>query len=181
MKHEVITEEDGVFRSCDALLKKYMTAMPLGYTNNYMYEFVDGNVLHRKLINSLDDSTQKHKFLDNKQMVRKSFLKDLSGINNPHATVAKIVAAGIDLLKIRLPKLPGKKLAQMKLDSIALKLTCIPLEYWAYYLYYIQLVEADVQDQKSPLNKMGVRALSASSWHVIPLCHIQALVVGQLI
>lgn len=141
MNPQVITDDDAIFRAWDVLLKKYMTPLPTGFTSNYMFEFHRGKVSYRKLMETPENMAQCHVFCQNAVLTRKAIIEDLLGGAEAHATVSELIAACKEISKLAIPKLPGKHLAQSKVDSIKLKLTCVPIQYRAYYPGYIDTVE----------------------------------------
>ena len=128
-----------------------MKVMPGGYTGNYVFEFCDGAVIYRKLHGSDEETAQSHIFMENTGIARKAILRELLGIDNVEASVQDIANG-----RPRLPVLPGKPLSKSKIDSLKLKLTCVPLQYRAYYPGYqgeetaARSQDSDVEDESTP-------------------------------
>ena len=159
MDPEIVDQE--VFRCWDPLLKKYFKPLPTGYTANYVFEFVGGKTMYKKYASTPDENAYEHTFCEQPLLVKKAVLKDLYGgrihSSDVEGMIQEAVHAGIQGLKLEI--LQEKKLAKSKMDSIAVKLTCVPTQYRAYYPGYEELVEAEQARQenqaRSPAPQVG--------------------------
>ena len=121
-----------------SVLKKYMNSLPGGFTANYMFEFVNGKCIYKRLYTDLDDMSTEHAFVTDPKLVRKLLLRDIFDLPET-ATPGEIVRA-----KVLLPRLAEKKMTPSREKSIAMKLHCVPQNYRAYYPGYRGETNAEV-------------------------------------
>ena len=85
---------------------------------------------YKKLYTTFDEDGKSHLFTADPMKVRKILLKEMFNLG-PDATPRDIANAPLIL-----PKLPEKKLTDSRVRSIAMKLSCIPKQYRAFYPGY---------------------------------------------
>ena len=111
-----------------ALMSKYFRPMPAGYTGNYFFEFANGEVEMRHLIDTPDDDARVFHMIaeGNQGAVKSALLKEIFGPGTNTIDDAK-------MNNIMLPRHGGKQLTSKKLKSLAKKYFSIPADKLSYY------------------------------------------------
>lgn len=128
MTARVITSDDRVFVDWDTFLKKHLKKLPGGFTANYCFEFSEGQVIYKRLVDDPDYNVHHH-FIPqaNLATTRRAILYELLGLP-AEASLEEIARANV-----RLPYAAEKPLTASKSKSLARKLPYIPEEYRWYY------------------------------------------------
>ena len=121
-------------------LNKFFKNLPVGYTNNYFFEFSQGFVTFRRMGTSPDAETTSVRLIEVTPAIRKTLRTELFG-NQDGSTIT--------MRDLTLPKHAGKTLTKKKLESLSKKYFSIPKKYLKYYPKF----EGPVKDLNSVNSK----------------------------
>ena len=105
-------------------LNKHFVDMPAGFTQHYFFEFTNGWVFYRHLLDTREEDVVKMKICNDTESFRKMLVKELFGVSNLQEAEFK---------RLSLPVHKGNKLSRSKIVSLGKKYFAIPVQFRSYF------------------------------------------------